>query len=140
MNFSRRLDIIESGFGRLGGWYVEENGERLAALVDVRFADMFWDSYRLEVLTTDPIQRAKLLTAEFWTSDGLAFRSIPFGEVSRRAVPSLSASTTLRATGRIEMRWLRLPVQCQPWDWAAIQLRRLWRSVRSKRQSFAGRS
>lgn len=133
MNYSRRLDIIESGDGRRGGWYVECDGERLAALVDVRFADMFWDSYRLDILTADPAKRNALFTAAFWLESELIFRSMQFGDVAPRAIPSLIAADTLRSSGRIEFRGLRLPAHRRPWDWVAIKVRRLWRVVRGRR-------
>jgi hypothetical protein len=50
----RRLPIFASYCGRQGGWFVEYQGRCLAALTDPRFVDMFWDSYRIEIVTDDP--------------------------------------------------------------------------------------
>ncbi len=39
--------LRKSNFGRLDGWYIEYQGETIGELVDYRWNDMFWDSYRL---------------------------------------------------------------------------------------------
>ena len=100
--------------------------------MDVRSADLFWDSYKLEPLTADPLKRDMLLSTDFWRGDWLQYRSIQFGDIAPSAIPSSRASDTLRSTGRIEMRDLRLPVHPHPWDRAAIKSRRLWRFITSK--------
>lgn len=41
-------------------WLVSCEGQVLARLVDGQFADMFWESYRLEPLVTEPELLAKL--------------------------------------------------------------------------------
>lgn len=129
MAFSRRLDIIESDYGRRCGWFIERDGERIAALVDMRWEDMFWDSYRLEVLTSDPGKQAILYSREFWADlTGVAFRDRALGEVALRPLAAVNASETLTANGRVSMRWLWLPVHCEPWHWLALRLRRLWRA------------
>jgi hypothetical protein len=48
----RRLRIFETNYGREAGWYVEHAGRRVALLTAPRFEEMFWDSYRIEPLTT----------------------------------------------------------------------------------------
>jgi hypothetical protein len=128
--FARKLDIIESDLGRRDGWFVEQNGERIAALVDVQFPEMFWDSYRVEILTTNPDQEAKMFTQDFWNSEDLVFRDREFGEIAEGAMPAVCAAQTMCDEGRIWMRWLRLPVTCEPWHWVAIKLRRLYRKMR----------
>jgi hypothetical protein len=62
-----RLQILESNYGRDGGWYVEDEGERVALLSEPEYHDMFWESYRIEVLSDDPVTRQAALTSvSFW--------------------------------------------------------------------------
>jgi hypothetical protein len=39
--YCRRLQILETNYGRQAGWYVEWRGERIAELTDVRMEEMF---------------------------------------------------------------------------------------------------
>jgi hypothetical protein len=130
----RRLRILESNYGRDGGWYVEVEGRRLAALTDPQYYDMFWDSYRLEPLTTDPAELEMLFSADFWDHcGGITFRSRAFGEVAPNAFPSLLAGAVLQQTGRLVVRGLYLPVPCYCWDWLLLELRRLWHWLNDRR-------
>ena len=54
----RRLQVLESNYGRDWGWSVELQGRRIALLIDSRSEDMFWESYRIEPLTDDARQIA----------------------------------------------------------------------------------
>jgi hypothetical protein len=63
---SRRLQTIESNYGRDQGWFVEVAGKTVAVLTDCRFEDMFWDSYRVEPTASDPDVAAPVLSEEFW--------------------------------------------------------------------------
>jgi hypothetical protein len=118
----RRLRILESNYGRDFGWYVEAEGRRVAALTDCRWEDMFWDSYRLEPLTTDPA----LFSDDFWDRcDILVFCNREFGGVAPNAFPSLRAGSAARETGRVHMRGLYLVVPCYPWDCLFLWARRL---------------
>ena len=60
MNFTkleRRLRIFETDYGRQVGWFMEHHGRRVAELTEPRCEDMFWDSYRIDLLTDDPAER-----------------------------------------------------------------------------------
>ena len=90
-------------------WYVEMDGQRIAGLAEPRFAEMFWTSFVLIPLTSDPALLARLYTDEFWDlCEGipLVFRFAVSGEVAPFAFPSLSAAQTLKESGRISMRGL----------------------------------
>jgi hypothetical protein len=134
MKYSRRLDILESALGRKGSWFLEKDGERLAALVDVRYPEMFWDSYRVEIITADPEKCAALYTDKFWMAVDLVFRDREFGEICCGAMPAINAVQTLREEGRISMRWLWLPVVGAPWHSVAIWVRRRWRRIVGNKQ------
>jgi hypothetical protein len=86
---------------------------------------MFWDSYRLEVVTDDPELRQRLQTPEFWMageSEGLVWRSREFGEVAEGAFPALSP---FPEPGRLMMRRLYLRIgEPRPWDWLVLWWRR----------------
>ena len=130
-SYGDRLRIWETNYGRDAGWVIERRGEAIAVLTDLRFEDMFWDSYRIEVVTNDPELRQRMQTAEFWSaaeSEGLAWRSREFGEVADGAFPALSP---FPEPGRITMRHLYLPIgQPRPWD----RLVMWWRCLSHERQ------
>ena len=68
-HYSRTLRIWESNFGRDTGWVIECEGKPVAVLTEPRSEDLFWDSYRMEVITDDPELRGHLLAEEFWAGD-----------------------------------------------------------------------
>jgi hypothetical protein len=138
IKFSQRLDMMKSQWGRDRGWYVEVDGERLAALVDPAWVEMFWASYHVEILTPDLAKRDMMYTQEFWGRDDLVFRDRQFGEIAPLAWASCVAAKTLKEEGRVAMRTLYLPVTCEPWHWAAIKLRRVWRKLRRNREAHCG--
>lgn len=101
----RKRQIIESDYGRTGGWYVEYNGRRIAVLSDPQYQDMFWVSYAIEPLTDDDEERRQLLESEqFWLTK-FVYRSKQFGEIAENAIP---AGTPFIRPGRINMRGLYL--------------------------------
>jgi hypothetical protein len=105
-----RLQILESNYGRDDGWYVEEEGERVAVLSEPEYHDMFWECYRIEVLTDNPVIRQAALTSlSFWQDRSLVFRSRRFGLVAEYAVAG-----HMPMPGRIIMRGLYLPVRIEP--------------------------
>jgi hypothetical protein len=138
--YSRRLRIWETNYGRDAGWVIERQGQPIAVLTAPRLEEMFWDSYRMEILTDDPYLRQQLLTKEFWAraeSERLVWRSREFGEVAPFAFPALSP---FPEAGRLMMRGLFLPIgEPGPWDWLILWVRRwrkrrmgeLWNSMRS---------
>ncbi len=79
-NLERRLQIIESDYGRKHGWYLEYHGARLAVLMDPMWAEMFWVTYRIEPLTDDPRILDMLSSRLFWYSDELTFRNRVFDD------------------------------------------------------------
>ncbi|MDR3176115.1 MAG: hypothetical protein LBU06_06240 [Desulfovibrio sp.] len=103
----RRRQIIESDYGRMGGWYVEHNGRRIAALAEPQWEDMFWVSYAIEPLTEDAEERRQLLeTDAFWLTE-FVYRSKQFGEVADNAMPALHPFIS---PGRVNMRGLYLTI------------------------------
>ena len=83
---ARRRRILESNFGRDGGWYVNRGGRRVAELLDPRRVDMFIDSYRVE-LVADAGPDLDVRSAGFWMDEPLTFTSREFGEVAHNAIP-----------------------------------------------------
>lgn len=103
----RRLRIFETNYGRDAGWFVERDGLRLALLTDCRFEDMFWDSYKIEPLVEDPMERAALLESpELWLSCEFTYRNQLFedGVVESAFV----AEQPFWEPGRVSMRGLYL--------------------------------
>jgi hypothetical protein len=124
--YGRRLRIWETNYGRDCGWVIERRGKSIAVLTESRGAEMFWDSYRMEIVADDPDLRAQMLTKEFWANaeaQGLVWRNREFGEVDVIAFPALSP---FPETGRLMMRGLYLAIG-DPWPWDRIVLRvRSW--------------
>ena len=115
--YARRLQIWEANFGRDGGWVIERHGIPIAILTEPRDEEMFWESYRLEIVAEDAQLREQMLTSEFWAkaeAEGLVWRNRAFGEVAEFAFPSLSP---FPEPGRLMMRGLYLAISNpRPWD------------------------
>lgn len=115
-----RLRILETNYGRDGGWFVEYEGRRVALLTDPWFADMFWDSYHLTVLSDSPGEREAILNSTaFWRESPLVYKSRIF---SLEAAFAISAG--LDTDGRVSMRGLYLPVRWQFLGELIVWLRR----------------
>jgi hypothetical protein len=129
-SYERQLRIWETNYGRDAGWIVEKQGRPIALLTDPLWADMFWDTYRLEVTTDDPELRALLSSNEFWMGDGWAeftWRNREFGDCAPYAFPARG----IIEPDRLMMRGLYLPVG-HPWplDWLILW----WRKRRREAQ------
>src|SRR5262245_50642085 len=110
-HYLRRLRIWETDYGRMPGWLVERDGQPIAQLTEPRFEEMFWDSYRLDILTDDSELRRRMLTEKFWNnaeSERLVWRSRAYGELAPSAFP---ASNPFPEPGRLTMRGLYLPIR-----------------------------
>jgi hypothetical protein len=104
--YSRLLRIWETNYGRDAGWTIERHGQPIALLTEPRWEDMFWDSYRLEVLTEDAELHKLLLTKEFWIGSewsDLTMRNREFGELAPFAFP---AGEPFTESGRLMVRGL----------------------------------
>jgi hypothetical protein len=123
--YLRRLRIWETNYGRDCGWTIERQGKAIAVLTEQRTEEMFWDSYRMEIVSDDPELRRRMLTEEFWAKaegEGLVWRNREFGEVAEHAFPSL---LPFPEPGRLTVRGLYLfPGFPRPWDRLALWLRR----------------
>jgi hypothetical protein len=123
-----RQRIIESNYGRDGGWVVEYDGQPVAILTEPRCLDMFWHTYKIDVVTQDPRLREDLLTVpSFWDRPAIVWRSRLFGLVAPNAFVSGDGIRTLPFTadgGHIIVRALCLtpPPEMRAWymrllDW-----------------------
>jgi hypothetical protein len=112
---------------------IERQGKPIAVLTEVRWEEMFWDSYRMEIVADDPELRARMLTTEFWAkaeTEGLLWRNRELGEVAEFAFPAL---TPFPEPGRLMMRGLYLHIGGPwPWDWIVLWVRRWQNRRRSK--------
>ncbi len=128
MSYGRRLRVWETNYGRDSGWVIERQGKPIAILTDCRWEEVFWDSYRIEIVADDPELRDKMLSKEFWAvaeSEGLTYRNRQFGDGAMFAFPSLSPFSE---PGRLMMRGLYLDIgQPRPWDSVVLRLRRWMR-------------
>lgn len=130
--YTRRLRLWETSYGRSAGWVAEWNGEPVAVLTDPRWTDMFWYTYRFEVIADDPDLARRLKTDEFWDSGEshrLVWRNREFGEVATRA---WAAGRLREEPDRLVMRGLYLPCG-EPWPWDEVVL---W--VRRRRRHHDG--
>jgi len=115
----RRLQIFESDYGRLAGWYVEYEESRIAVLTDPRPADMFWDSYKIEPLVEDPGEAVDLLDSPLhWDRCDFVFRNRAFD----RTAPGFAAAGRPQIqNGRVLMRGLYLDIG-RPSSWERLLL------------------
>lgn len=131
--YRRRLAIWESKYGRNGGWIAEYRGHSIVVLSDVRFEEMFWDSYLFEISTDNTSLRERLLTTEFWVNEisEITWRSRQFGDVVQTV---FVAGNVFLPCNRILVRGLYLPIP-DPWPWDKMLLGLRW-GIRS---CFPGR-
>ena len=90
--YLRRLQIWETNYGRDCGWIIEQKGKPIAILSDAQFHEMFWDSYKIDVVTDDSDLRQRIASREFWAraeAEGLVYRNRGFGCVAAFAFPAL---------------------------------------------------
>ena len=104
----RRLQILETNYGREAGWVMKYRGDSIALLTDFQCLDMFLDSYHVEPLTKDVEDRHMLMSShEFWQEGAFTFRNRLFGEIAPYAIAlGISDSTN----GRVTMRGLYLTI------------------------------
>ena len=104
----RRAWLRETDYGRRAGWFVEREGEVIAVLTEPRTEDMFWNSYRMEVVAADPRLRERMYSAAFWAgaeAEGLVYRNRETGEEAPFAFPALDP---FPEPGRLMLRGLYL--------------------------------
>lgn len=93
--YLRLLHLWESKNGRDAGWNVEIDGRPVAKLSDCKSSDMFWDSYRLEVLEDAP-KRGDLGSDSFWGEGRSCLRNRRFGEIAPNAIVRVPESDPTR--------------------------------------------
>lgn len=98
-----RLDIFTTDYGRLGHWYVEIDGKPWAVLREPSSEDMFWVSYRVDLLCDTAEERLKRASEHFWLEQKMVFRSVRFGLIAEHAFPAV---TEPYRDGRLHMRGL----------------------------------
>lgn len=98
-----RLRTFESNFGRDLGWFLEKDGEIVAALVEPQLEEMFWHSYLVEGIEGKPLPDF-LFDPQFWHNTDLVFRNRGTGEIIRGAFAGGTPPT--QATPRVAIRGL----------------------------------
>ena len=89
-------------------------------LTEPCFADMFWESYRITVLSEFPDERECILNSDaFWRERQLVYKSRSFGLEANFAF-----SSGLSGPGRVVMRGLYLPVRYSFLERPLLWLRR----------------
>jgi hypothetical protein len=111
----RNRRIRASNYGRDGGWTMELAGATIAILVEPRWEETFWDSYRVEIVATDPTVLEAMRTDEFWATlveRGVVWRSKTFEDLVPHALPAGNGidSPPFTRDGRLLMRGLSLVV------------------------------
>jgi hypothetical protein len=130
----RRLDLVESGYGRLHGWYVEKDGRRWACLEYECWTEMFWDTYVIEALVESESERQRLFSAAFWLDPAIVYRNRVTGEVAPYAFSAQSASPT-EDFPKIAMRALYISVELGKLDELLLWFRRCHRRWRAWRDT-----
>ena len=89
-------------------WIGELDGKVVVRLYDPIQADMFWESYRIAIISDDPALAAKLRDRVFWSGNEclkLVWRNGASGKVARHAF-SASKSYPFDDAGRLLIRGL----------------------------------
>ncbi len=97
--YLRLLHLWESNYGRDAGWKVEVDGRPVAVLTDCQWSDMFWDSYRLEILDDGP-KCGALDTDNFWGTADFCLRNLRFGDTATAPIVRVPASDGRRVLVR----------------------------------------
>lgn len=120
-----RLRILETNYGRTAGWYIECEGRRIATLTYVGWAEMFWDSYSLESLTTEPADLRLLESESGWRD--FVYRNQRFNRSAPHAFPAMGGPPPGEPR-RVLMRGLYLDVLYAPvLDDFLLWIRRWWK-------------
>lgn len=135
--YCRRLRIWETNFGRAAGWLVEFQGEPIAYLPEPRSVEMFWDSYRVDIVATDPALRQRIATSTFWSFCNQEWRQLVFRNREFDAAPSAVMLAGYQPeSSRVVARGLYVPIGWpRPWDWLVLWWR--GRGRRSPQRSKA---
>jgi hypothetical protein len=94
---------MAADYGREEGWYAIWRGQAVAELTDPRWSEMFWTSWKLEMLTSDPETIRALERDETWWKGEIDLRT----RVTDQHAPHAFASRAPVA-GRVSMRGLYL--------------------------------
>jgi hypothetical protein len=133
-----RLAFFETVYNGQAGWYVERAGQRVALLLDSRFVDMFWYSYRVEPLAQGPEERHRIqLDPGWWHQRGLVFRSRELGVVAEGA---FAGGQVFTDTGRVIMRGLYCGITPPDyWERGVLWVRKRFGGRRSEEGTAADR-
>jgi hypothetical protein len=126
-DLERRLRVIESGYGRDHGWFLEHRVERLAVLSDWKYAEMFWDTYRIEPVSDEPKVLAPLRSDSFWGSCDFVFRNRGFPD----EVVDTAFGTPGPSDGEVTIRGLHLAIK-EPSRWETLWHFRRLRQARAR--------
>lgn len=97
--------LAESDYGRDYGWYIEFEGEVIGELVNPKFEDMFWDSYK--IIPSDEKYNDLLFSESEWLKCEFKFRNKELNEYASGAFPAGSQNNLLKKN-RVLMRALYL--------------------------------
>jgi len=102
MTFRRSIQLLQSGFGRAYGWWVELDGVAIGELGDARMEEMFWDSYAASALSAET--QSRFFDESLWMNLRFRFRNKVMGEYA--ANPLCWGGGIVN--GRVQMRGLYL--------------------------------
>ena len=126
----RRMEIINSDYGRRAGWLVEHGGQTIGTLADPEFSDMFWESYRLKPSPTTAASLETLIDSNWWRNAPLSFRNERFD-----TVVSTALCAGLNRDGRIVMRGLYINLESAAIELWVAGVARWWQDRRTNRFS-----
>jgi hypothetical protein len=78
-SLARARYLLTTDHGRRDGWYVELDGRTVAELDDVRFEEMFWDSYAVTAESNSPT--SPIRDDSLWNACRFTFRNRGSDEV-----------------------------------------------------------
>lgn len=122
-----RCLLLETNYGRLGGWIVEYEGVQVARLSAWRFSDMFWDEYTVTPLRGADLVGVNPLSAAFWGQfQRLTIWSLQFGDAAEGWFPAGALDTVENRPPTLRFRALYLRARVPTLaDRVALRIRRM---------------
>ena len=98
--------LKESNYGRNFGWYIFYEEKKIGELIDCKFEEMFWDSYKVIHYGEEELNILK--TNKYWEEVKFQFKNKVINEFAENAFGS-HLNYTENKSERILMRGLYFP-------------------------------
>jgi len=101
--YKDKKELKKSNFGRDYGWYIEYKGNIVGELVDCKFTDTFWCSYKV-VPINDEFKNI-VFNEDLWQNSEFKFKSKQYDKYAENAFSGFTLGS-LTVTESVGMRML----------------------------------